>query len=245
MIYQKLIAFHLNDAKPDALIDADIQRIEFVKEKSTHPDKDKLYFNAINHIARQYENTPAAAQAWYLVAAYYDEKANSYKPCGDTTQRYARIKAKEILEKVLQQKDSSEGKINAYNLLNQINSKSLQFSVEKVNVPDQPFRALVKYKNISTLYLRVIKADAKLKEQLANQYDEKYWPAIIAATPVKSWQQTLPATNDLQQHSTEIKVDGLPIGEYILVASSEDKTQWQKNNYWCKVFICIRHQLCK
>ena len=222
LIYQKLIAFHLNDAKPDALIDADIQRIEFVNDKSTHPDKDKLYFNAINHIARQYENTPAASQAWYLVAAYYDEKANSYKPGGDTTQRYARIKAKEILEKVLQQKDSSEGKINAHNLLNLINSKSLQFSVEKVNVPDQPFRALVKYKNISTLYLRLIKADAKLKELLANQYDEKYWPAIIAATPVKSWQQILPATNDLQQHSTEIKVDGLAIGEYILVASSDN-----------------------
>ena len=31
LIYQKLIAFHLKDAKPDALIDADIQRIQFVK----------------------------------------------------------------------------------------------------------------------------------------------------------------------------------------------------------------------
>ena len=54
LIYQKLIAFHLKDAKPDALIDADLQRIEFVKNKSVHPDKDKLYFNAINHIAHQY-----------------------------------------------------------------------------------------------------------------------------------------------------------------------------------------------
>ena len=75
LIYQKLIAFHLNDAKPDALIDADIQRIQFVKDKSVHPDKDKLYFNAINHIANQYENTPAAAQAWYLMAAYYEAKS--------------------------------------------------------------------------------------------------------------------------------------------------------------------------
>jgi hypothetical protein len=99
LIYQKLIAFHLNDTKPDALIDADIQRIEFVKENSTHPDKDQLYFNAINHIARQYENTTAASQAWYLVAAYYDEKANSYKPGGDTTQRYARITRKSFTTK--------------------------------------------------------------------------------------------------------------------------------------------------
>ncbi|MBK7562449.1 MAG: alpha-2-macroglobulin [Chitinophagaceae bacterium] len=221
LIYQKLIALHGNDARPDALIDADLQRIEFVKTKSTHPDKEKLYFNAISQIANQYPALPAASQAWYLVAAWYEQKAAEYKPYGDTTQRFARIKAKEILERVLLQKDSSEGKVNAYNLLNTINSRSFQFSVEKVNVPGQPFRSLVKYRNITSLYLRLIKADEALKTALENQYDEKYWPAIVNASPLKTWQQTLPVTNDLQQHSTEIKVDALPPGEYILAASTD------------------------
>ena len=70
----------------------------------------------------------------------------------------ARLKAKEICEKVLLQKDSSEGKINCYNLLNQINRKSLHFSVEKVNVPGQPFRSLVEYKNFTQLHFRLVKA---------------------------------------------------------------------------------------
>lgn len=221
LIYQQLLAFHINDAKPGALIDADIKRIQFVKSKSTHPDKDQLYFNAINHIAHQYENTPAAAQAWYLVAKYYNEKAAGYQPYGDTTHRFDKLKAKEICEKIVQQKDSSEGKINCYNLLNELYSKSLQFSVEKVNIPDQAFRSLVKYKNFNTLYLRIIKADEKLKEQLMNQYDEKYWSSIINAEAFKMWTQQLPATNDMQEHSTEIKVDGLPAGEYVLVASND------------------------
>ena len=68
LIYQKLVALHLKDVKPDALIDVDILRIQFVNSKSVHPDKDMLYFNAINHVANQYGNLPAAAQAWYLVA---------------------------------------------------------------------------------------------------------------------------------------------------------------------------------
>ena len=236
LIYQKLIAFHLNDAKPDALIDADIQRIEFVKNKSVHPDKDKLYFNAINHIAHQYENLPAAAQAWYLMAAYYNEKADGYKPYGDSTHRYDRIKAKEICEKILVQKDSSEGKINCYNLLNSINSQSLQFSVEKVNLPDQPFRALVEYRNFSTLYLRLIKPDEKLKKELENQYDEKYWASIIAANPLKSWQQSLPVTNDMQQHSAEIKVDALPAGDYLLVASTDKDFSGKKTILGARFF---------
>lgn len=219
LLYQKLVAFHLNDSKPDALIDADLLRIQFVKSKSTHPDKDKLYFNAINHIASQNSNIPAAAQAWYLIAAYHNEKANEYKPYGDTTHRFDRLKAKEICERVLQQKDSSEGKINCHNLLNQLNSRSLQFSLEKVNVPNQPFRSLVKYRNITRLWFRIIKPDEALKKQLENQYDEKYWPALIAARAEKTWEQPLPDTKDYQQHSAEVKIDGLPPGEYILLAS--------------------------
>jgi hypothetical protein len=236
MLYQKLIAFHLVDARPDALIDADLLRIQFVKNKSTHPDKDKMYFNAINHIASQYVNLPAAAQAWYLLAAYHNEKADEYKPYGDTSQRFDRLKAKEICERILQQKDSSEGKINCYNLLNQVNSRLFYFSLEKVNVPNQPFRSLVKYRNISNLYFRIIKPDEKLKHQLENQYDEKYWPALVAAKAERNWEQKLPDTRDLQQHSTEIKIDGLPPGEYILLASDSKDFNGKKTKLGARLF---------
>ena len=142
LIYQKLLAFHLHDAKPDALIDADIDRIQFVNNNSVHPDKEILYFNAINHIANQYETHPAAAQAWYLLAAYYNIKANEYKPYGDTTERFTRIKAKEICEKVLKQKEQSEGWVNCYNLLNSITQVHFSFNIEKVNIPAQPIQGI-------------------------------------------------------------------------------------------------------
>lgn len=222
LLYQKLIAFHLHDAQPDALLDADIQRLEFVNENSTHPGKKELFRQALKQIADKYENSPAASQALYLLAKEYNEDADGYNPFGDTTHRYERLKAKEISETVLKQKDSSEGKINCYNLLNQITAKKLQFSVEKVNVPGQPFRALINYRNIGQLHLRLIKPNEKLKEKLGNYYDEKLWAELLAVSPLRNWQQTLPATNDYQQHSVEIKVDALPSGEYILLAASDD-----------------------
>ncbi|HVT84137.1 MAG TPA: alpha-2-macroglobulin family protein [Chitinophagaceae bacterium] len=221
LLFQKLIAFHLNDAKPDALIDVDIERIVFVNEKGVQPDKKQLYVSALNHIARQYENYPAASQALYLVAQQYNEDADEYKPYGDTTHRFDRIKAKEICERVLQQKDSSEGKINCYNLLNEINQKDLSFSVEKVNIPNQPFRSLVQYKNFTTLYLRIVKSDENPVSEPENFYADKFWEKLIATTPIRSWQQSLPDTKDLQRHSAELKVDGLPNGRYVLIASTE------------------------
>jgi hypothetical protein len=221
LLYQRLIAFHLNDAKPDALIDVDLLRLLYVNSKSVHPDKDEQYLNAVNHVANQYGDLPAAAQAWFLVAAYYEAKASTYDPVKDTTHRYARLKAKEICEKVLKQKEESEGRINCYNLLTSINEKTIVFTLEKVNVPGQPFRSLITYKNFETLYLRLIKRTEQINADQDQIYDDKYWTTILATAPLKSWQQALPATKDMQTHTVEIKIDALPAGEYILIASPD------------------------
>ncbi|MFI5132796.1 MAG: alpha-2-macroglobulin [Chitinophagales bacterium] len=221
LFFQKLIAFHLNDPKPDALIDADIERIEFVNENGVQPDKKELYLSALNHIVHQYENYPAATQAWYLIAQQYNEDASGYKPLGDTAHRFDKIKAKEICENVLGQKDSSEGRINCYNLLNDLNKKELKFSVEKVELPGQPFRSLVQYQNFTTLYLRLIKSDEKIESEIDNYYDDKFWGKITAINPSRSWSQSLPDTKDLRQHAAEIKIDALPSGRYMLIASTE------------------------
>ena len=221
LVYQQLLAFHLKDTKPDALLDADIHRLEFVHENSTHPDNDSLYRMALKHLVSQYANLPAASQAWYLLAKEYNSDAESYNPFGDTTQRYARVKAKEICEKVIEQKDSSEGKINCINLLEQIEAKELNFSLEKVNVPGKAFRSLIQFRNLNKVFLRLVKAGEKT-EDILNYYDEKTWAQILKMPAIRSWQQVLPATNDYQAHSVEIKIDELPIGEYILLAASDN-----------------------
>ncbi len=223
LIYQKLIVFHLKDTKHDALIDVDLKRLSFVNNYAVHPDKKQLYFHAVNHVANQYGQLPAAAQAWFLVASYYNELGLTYKPHGDTTNRYARVKAKEICEQILKQKDSSEGRINAYNLLNQLKAQSLNFSVEKVNVPNTPFRTLVNYTNLAQLHLRLIKADDALTKRMENKYGDDLWKVILAEPAIKNWEQVIPDTKDLQQHAVEIKVDGLPVGKYmLLIGGSKD-----------------------
>src|SRR6187399_1601998 len=221
LVYQQLLSFHLKDTKPDALLDADIQRLEFVHENSTHPDKDSLYRMALKHLVSQYQNLPAASQAWYLLAKEYNSDADSYKPFGDTTHRYDRVNAKEICEKVIAQKDSSEGKINCINLLKQIKAKELNFSLEKVNVPNKAFRSLIQYRNLDKLNLRLVKADEKTVDIL-NYYDENTWAQLLKMPAIRNWQQTLPSTNDYQTHLVEIKIDELPVGEYILLAASDN-----------------------
>jgi len=225
LIFQDLIQAHLKDAKPDALIDVDINRILFVHENSTHEDKDSLYRIALENIRSTYSNNQTAHKASYLLALHYEELANSYNHLQDTTHRFARLKAKELLEPIVK---GSAGKTEiwaqSYNLLAEIKRKALSFQLEKVNLPERPFRALVSYKDVSTAYFRLIKADERIKKALEDRYEgDKYWNALINAPSIKNWSQTLPETNDLQTHSAEVKVDALPVGEYILLASSTEK----------------------
>ena len=222
LVYQDLISFHLKDKNSDALIDVDIDRIEFVNTNSTNEAKEALYVKALEEIVNRYKGNRSTYQAGYLLAAYYNQQASQYDPLKDTTHRYDRIKAKNILEKII--RDSStknEGWTNSYNLLQEISRQAFSFQIEKVNLPAQPFRALVKYKNLPSLHFRLVKADEELKKQMERaDGEERYWNSLIKAASLRSWQQSLPATNDLQEHAVEIKLDALPIGEYFLLASS-------------------------
>ncbi|HLX65356.1 MAG TPA: hypothetical protein VKR41_00125, partial [Puia sp.] len=71
LLYQRLIRFHLKDAKPDALIGADIERLGFARVYSLDPNKDAKYLGAMARLSNQWGDLPAAAQVWYLQADQY------------------------------------------------------------------------------------------------------------------------------------------------------------------------------
>jgi hypothetical protein len=228
LVLQQLIQFHLHDAMPGALIDVDIERIQFVYEKATMENKKALYRKALIDLGEKYGSLPAASEAFYLLAASYNADGAQYSANGDTSHRWDRRTAKEICERVLQQKDSSEGKINCYNLLHEITAKESSFEVEKVNLPGQPYRVFVKYRNVPTLYLRIIKAERSQTDRFNENFSEADWQLLINAKSFQSWSQNLPDPGDYQRHGVEIKADALPVGEYVLLTSDNNEFNLKK-----------------
>ncbi len=234
LIYQQLLAMHANDEKPDALIDADIDRLQFVYSYGVMENKDELYEKALNALSTKYTNLPAAAQASYLVAQLHVNKAARYNPLQTEEKDTASAKgeyiiAASICKQVLQQKEESESKANCFNLLQQIEKKELNLITEKVNLPAEPFRTLVSYRNFTKLYFRVVLLNDDIKKSLSNRYDDAYWKNVVGLKPLRNWNQDLPATNDYHKHSAEIKVDALPIGQYLLLASTNADFTFDKN----------------
>ncbi|PWJ59598.1 MG2 domain-containing protein [Dyadobacter jejuensis] len=222
LLYQRLIAFHLSDKTPDALIDVDLHRLQYVRQHSVHPDKETQYYQSIKHVADQYQATPAAAQAWYLLASYYNNLGDQYAAGQDSSHRYEKLKAVEICKKVIHENPKTEGGVNAWNLLQSIERRQLDFTSENVNIPDQPFRMLVEYANFTKLYIRVYANDPTL--ELDNYYQDRksFWKNIQKLKPVQQWSQALPDPKDYQRHSLEIKMESLPAGEYVICTSSSE-----------------------
>ena len=63
---------------------------------------------------------------------------------------------------------NTEGAKNCEALREQIFYKNISITTEKAAVPNEAFKALVQYKNIERIYLKIVPIDYKTKEQIFN-----------------------------------------------------------------------------
>ncbi|MDI9364012.1 MAG: alpha-2-macroglobulin family protein [Flavobacterium sp.] len=215
-LFQQLLQFHNNDTDKNAFVDVDLERIEWVY-KNLIADKETAYAQALTGVTA----IPSArtAQAYYLLANHFAQAANNYQPFGDTSKRFGKVKAMKIIKEGLamyQQDD--DGIYNLENLKQSILQKSITTQVEEVNLPNMPFRALVSFKNVDTLFVRIIKLPKKTFMQ--NNWHNADYDELAAMPFVTTFAQPLPTTTDYQQHSVEVKIDALPTGQYVLLTSS-------------------------
>lgn len=218
-LFQQLIGFHLNDKKPDALIDVSLQRLQYVYHKAVMPQKDSLYVSALRQIIEKDENKAFAAQAYYLLAQWYFNMGSQYQPLIHEENRYSLKTAKEIAEKTARLFPKSEAGIRSKRLADQIEQPSVSLKAEQVNVTEKPFRVLVQYKNEDLLWFRIVKLSEEPSAVFASDENLKQ---LLQKETIRQWQQSFPDSGDYQTHATEMKVEGLPHGRYALIASENE-----------------------
>ncbi|MBC9910457.1 alpha-2-macroglobulin family protein [Chitinophaga varians] len=219
LLLQQLVRLHEND-KP-ALLDVDLERVQYMEQIAVSEDKAQQYRKALEQMTSAYNGEKEVTGVLALLANTYIGNALYGK--ADSTANLK--KAKEICEQAIAKGPGTRGAADCSNLLREINAQVLELVTEKVNIPSLPFRTLVKYKNTNKIYLRVVAVDeaftASLR-QAQNDYSDrqnKYWKLLVDKKPVKAWEQSLPDPKDYNRHAAEIKIDALPLGQYIILAS--------------------------
>ncbi|MBW8686562.1 alpha-2-macroglobulin family protein [Chitinophaga rhizophila] len=235
LILQELMRLHANNKT--ALLEVDLERTLYIHQVGIMPDKDELYLKLLKSQEKEYTGEKEVAKFIHLLAEYYHNESNKKEPgmIDGMTASAASKYAKELCEKGKAIAPGYQGSTNCANLLISILQKQLELQTELVNLPGVPFRSLVSYRNTDKLYLRVISINEAFRSSLrAAQRDyrdttHRYWRLMLEKQPVKSWEQTLTGSEDYLQHAAEIKVDGLPLGMYVVLASVKSNFSLEDN----------------
>ncbi|MEM9916520.1 MAG: alpha-2-macroglobulin family protein [Bacteroidota bacterium] len=228
LLLQEMTAFHLADSDPSALIDVDLKRLKFVYDNGVFTNKNTLYQKALEALHKKYDDHPSAAEITAQLAQLYltkmDNAAN--QPQNPDRENSYKI-AYELCQQAIDKFPESLGANRCQQLQNQILQKQLDLTAELVNSPNKPFRALVRYRNISKVYLRAVSLNDEQFEKL-NALDYNSRRDFIRQLPaLKNWSVDLPASEDYLPHSVEIKVDALPVGRYLLLSSDNEEFNYQ------------------
>jgi uncharacterized protein YfaS (alpha-2-macroglobulin family) len=236
-ILQDLIKFHLNDTDREALVDVDLKRLHFVREHLTAPGKDDLYYSALERLEQRVLNNEIVGVVVVEKARVWVDRGALYKPLTGDAHKWDVKTAYTMCEEQKKKFPESNGAILCENLQEDIKTKYLSATLEENNVPGQPFRALVQYRNFTALHYKIVKVSRddvraqrkKLEKDYRNDREQKFIEYFLGKTAVKTGKYTLPDDGDYQQHSLEVKLDAIPEGEYMVLFSSAENFATAKN----------------
>ena len=251
LLYQELIKFHLNDASPLALVDVDLSRLDFVKNKSVVAKKEKLYIDALRERYKKYENHDVAAEIGFALALSFKENeiTNTYNydeeeseeergEENDDKNNYASNKeAVEICNAIMEKYPKTRGAANCKSLLSEITAPSMSLKTDYASAADKPALALVTYKNIPAVYFKLYLTTPEKLKALKEKNADALKNFFLKSKPVKSWEQTLPNEKDYKTHKAEVKIPELEKGLYVVLSSNEknfsEKAQLlNANTFW-------------
>ncbi|MCF8230539.1 MAG: hypothetical protein K9J27_00005 [Bacteroidales bacterium] len=216
-VYQKLLEIH-KDA-PKALSEANLQRLEFVYENYTRPDKEERYLESLEGFASKVEDSPEWALVQYKIAELYYSPGRQVPYKSEQTFGDPK-KAMKHCEMAIEKYPGTYGAKKAEGLKQQILRKNLSVDVEYGNLPGGPFPASVSYRNVDELHTRIIRLSPDGEWLTKRMSREEKLSFLKNRKAMYSRTVPLPATGDYRRHSTEVKVPELEEGFYVLLAAS-------------------------
>lgn len=223
-ILQDLISFHLNDEDPVALIDADLIRLDFVRDHSTLEIKDSLYLKSLLIQEEKYASNPAIAMTGYKIAEEYSRLGDLYNPQVSDQHKWDKKKASDKCKSIIEKHPKTDGAQNCSVLLGQLERQNIGLTIESVNIPDKPFLTLAAFRNTAKLWFKVIQISFEEERNLRNEYENTRDLLVKynAMPAIKSWSLNIPGDGDMQDYAAEIKIPALPLGYYVILASTTE-----------------------
>ncbi len=220
-IYQQLLTLHAGDQNQDAFLDADLQRLEWLYNNGVMPKKDSLYKAALLDLTQKNEGNPVWALARYrwAEAEWGTEPEQITGPDKKATGRLQKLRAE--LQNIIARYPENEGGKMAKNRLAQLLQPSVQVTAAAAELPGQPTKVLLTYRNTSRVFIRVAVLLADFLQR-RDYSEEKTIKELLSQKTLQQFAVDLPAGSDLDEHKIEVPLGALPVGTYAVIYSSSN-----------------------
>ncbi|MFZ4401136.1 MAG: alpha-2-macroglobulin family protein [Bacteroidales bacterium] len=227
-LIQELTNFHISDKVPEALIDIELKRIEFVHQKTILQFKDSLYLKALLQLEQKYADAAISTEISYLIAKQYEAKGGRYNPLISQQYKWELKTALTYCETAIKKFPQSDGAVKCKILKEALTTPDLSLIADRVNLPGKPMLGLVNFKNTNKIYFKIAKIDPEQERNIKNKMNTNELVAEYnKLTVIQSWDIPVLNNGDFQHHSMEFKIPLLNNGFYILMASNSQ-------NFSCK-----------
>ena len=220
-LYQELIKFHLKDATPYALADANIERLDFVKQYATFTNKDAVYIEALQDEINKHKAHEVSALYRFKLASIYNTQGTSYDAETNADARWKIKEAIAICDAAIAKFPKSKGAEQCSVLKQYMENPSLQLLTETMLPIQTEARLLVTYKELEAISLKAYKLSESQYKKFAKLYRKDEQDTFIAKLELwKNWDTSLKNEKDYQIHTTEILMPKLDNGRYIITANT-------------------------
>ena len=218
--YQQLIAFHFSDADKKALVDVDIERLNFTFQNAIFQNKDARYLEVLQNSAEILTENPLSGLYIYEIARSKHQLGNNFQPKAGEENRWKQKDALALCDSIIARFPKSRGAEKCKALKSRILAPSLQLTTENFLPVDTDTRLLVDYKNVKQLQLSALKISRKELDELDKLYSQnKQLDFLKKLSVAKKWEAILKDEQDYQRHSIEISVPSFDNGQYVILAS--------------------------
>ncbi len=215
-LMEELVDFHNNDSKA-LRIWLDLRKLELEKWV---PNGVKPTAETYLSYAERYGSDCDMVTLFYYEAALMLRSQDKM------------VEAKGICEKAVAMYPESKGGVECANLIKQITHPECSLSMEGGVMADRSILAVASYRNVDTLYFRIIK-----KFDHKDVYDrEKLTDMLLKRPVVEGWKQAVKRGDDYKSRKAYVYMPQLATGEYyVLVSTSVD---FRKNGLSYGEFTC-------
>jgi len=211
-LYQALLKFHQRDGDRSAFLDADLARLNYGFNVAVGEEKSERYDAALDRFIAATAKHEISARALYMLA-------NRRNTDGDA------VAARALAARGLKAFPESFGGTQCFNLIQQIDSPSINLATE--HVWSAPWPTLdVTYRNLNRVYFRAVSVDfddyVKRAHWNFGNFERERLAELLASKPALAWESSLPASPDFKPRTENVPApQSLKPGFYAVFASCD------------------------